>query len=313
MSFHEIQFPTNLSYGSSGGPEFRTDILVVNSGREERICKWSQPRRKYNVSYALRSYTDLNAVKTFYMARSGALHGFRFKDWNDYTGVAQTIGVGDGSTTTFQLVKRYTSSYFNRVRYIKKPVTGSVAIAFNGVNQPSGWTVSVITGVVTFSSAPAVSIVITATYEFDVPVRFEESDILSISHEDFGSGAVPSINVFEIPNEEEQVQDYHSGGGQWRDLLVSADTFTSICPTYGFAIRHDNPNDKDMRLPDIAKIPTGGPIMSITHGGNCNLVDPNNNLVHAAPANNNFDLLVGINRDGEKVWLLAGEEVNDVP
>jgi len=36
MSFHEVRFPTDLSFGSVGGPERRTDIVTLTSGFEER-------------------------------------------------------------------------------------------------------------------------------------------------------------------------------------------------------------------------------------------------------------------------------------
>ena len=35
MSFHEIRFPANLSFGSVGGPERRTDIVTLANGFEE--------------------------------------------------------------------------------------------------------------------------------------------------------------------------------------------------------------------------------------------------------------------------------------
>ncbi len=36
MSFHDILFPTAISRGSTGGPERRTDVVVLGSGHEER-------------------------------------------------------------------------------------------------------------------------------------------------------------------------------------------------------------------------------------------------------------------------------------
>lgn len=311
MIFDEVQFPITLAYGSSGGPEFHTDILVVNSGREERICKWSQPRRKYNASYALRSYADLLVVRDFYIARSGALNGFRFKDWSDYTGTNQHIGNGNGSETAFQLLKHYISGPVSRARQIQKPVSGSVAIAFDGVDQPSGWTVSTITGVVSFSSAPAQGVAITASYEFDVPVRFEETGILGISHDDFGSGSIPSIIMVEILEDLIDFEDPHYGGGFHKDVLQARDTNVSITPLNGLAIyiEHDN-NGQIVKLPDLKKIPPGGPIMVLRHNSVYDLVDNDDNVVlSTVPDNNHFQILVGVNALGEKVWMTFGEEV----
>ena len=43
MAFIEVQFPTDISYGSAGGPEYATDVVASSSeiGRascRERVC-----------------------------------------------------------------------------------------------------------------------------------------------------------------------------------------------------------------------------------------------------------------------------------
>jgi uncharacterized protein (TIGR02217 family) len=40
MSFEEIQFPTDISYGATGGPIFLTDVVATVSGHEQRNSKW---------------------------------------------------------------------------------------------------------------------------------------------------------------------------------------------------------------------------------------------------------------------------------
>ena len=84
---------------------------------------------------AIRRADDLAAVVAFFEARNGRLHGFRFKDWADFKSCLpsqtpgptnQPIGTGNGSTTQFQLTKRYTSGAQFWTRAITKPVAGSV-------------------------------------------------------------------------------------------------------------------------------------------------------------------------------------------
>lgn len=41
MSFHDVRFPTKISLRSSGGPERRTEIVVLGSGHEERNARWA--------------------------------------------------------------------------------------------------------------------------------------------------------------------------------------------------------------------------------------------------------------------------------
>ncbi|MET4130088.1 DUF2460 domain-containing protein [Roseovarius sp. MBR-6] len=162
MAFHEVRFPDNISRGARGGPERRTQIVELASGDEKRNASWANSRRRYDVAYGIRRADDLAAVVAFFEARNGRLHGFRFKDWGDHKSCLpsgtpsptdQTIGTGDGTTTAFQLVKRYTSGAQSWTRAIAKPVAGTVRIAISGVEQPSGWSVDTATGVVTFGTA----------------------------------------------------------------------------------------------------------------------------------------------------------------
>ena len=41
----------------------------------------------------------------FFHARRGRAYGFRLKDFSDFTMAEQSIGTGDGSTATFQLIR----------------------------------------------------------------------------------------------------------------------------------------------------------------------------------------------------------------
>ena len=58
MSFHEVRFPTEISRGAEGGPERRTDIVVLGSGYEERNSRGADSRRSYNAGYGVKSVDD---------------------------------------------------------------------------------------------------------------------------------------------------------------------------------------------------------------------------------------------------------------
>lgn len=206
MSFHEVRFPTAISFGARGGPMRKTVVVEAVSGAEERNSLWANSRRKWDAGYGVKSLDDLNAVIEFFEERRGRLHGFRWRDRTDWKSCAplqtpafddQQIGIGDGVTTTFQLIKTYGSVHAPWARTIAKPVSGTVLIGIGGVNQASGWTVSSATGIVTFSVAPSSLAVVTAGYEFDVPVRFD-TDFLDIDEINFGAGRAASIMIKEI-------------------------------------------------------------------------------------------------------------------
>lgn len=208
MAFHEIQFPTGVSKGSSGGPRRVTDVVTLRSGFEQRNTIWSDSRRSYNAGLGLQNLRDLYVVLEFFEARRARLHGFRWKDWADYkstdpiSAVANTditLGVGDTSTTGFQLIKTYSDSGGSYTRTIKKPIAGTVVVALDGVAQTEGvdYTIDITTGVVTMSSAPGGGVTVSAGFEFDVPVRFDQDQIM-VNVEQFNAGAIPDINILEI-------------------------------------------------------------------------------------------------------------------
>tara|TARA_R110002073_G_scaffold303806_2_gene472286 strand:+ start:4835 stop:5461 length:627 start_codon:yes stop_codon:yes gene_type:complete len=206
MAFHEIRFPDNISRGARGGPQRRTQIVELASGDEERNASWADSRRRYDAAYGVRRADDLAAVTAFFEARAGQLYGFRWKDWADYKSCLPSgtpgaedllIGLGDGAETAFRLVKIYASGAQSWTRTIAKPVAGTVLIALDGAPQANGWTVNTTTGIVTFDSPPGNGVVITAGFEFDVPVRFDTDELpLTLDIERLGS--IASIPLIEI-------------------------------------------------------------------------------------------------------------------
>ncbi len=205
-AFHDVRFPLGVSFGSTGGPEWRNEIVTLTSGMEKRNARWAHSRRHFDAGTGLRSLDDLRQVLAFFEARRGSLHAFRFRDPFDFSSAIgsappkatdQRIGVGDGAKVSFQLVKHY-ESYD---RPITRPVAGSVLVATNGVTLPEGesFTVDHATGTVTLSPdyVPAPGAIITAGFLFDVPVRFD-TDRLTASIASFQAGEIPSIPIIEV-------------------------------------------------------------------------------------------------------------------
>ncbi|WP_298862459.1 DUF2460 domain-containing protein [uncultured Sulfitobacter sp.] len=208
MNFHEVQFPTDLSFGALGGPQRRVDVVTLANGYEERNTPWAHSRRVYDAGLGLRSLDDVEAVIAFYEARFGQMFGFRWKDWSDFKSgkpsVAinrqdQQIALGDGVTTEFQLIKSYRSGGHIYKRPITKPVKGSVLVAVEQDDKLEAvdYVVNDISGVITFKDAPDPDTRVFAGYEFDVPVRFD-SDSLLTNIASFNAGQVPDIPVREV-------------------------------------------------------------------------------------------------------------------
>jgi uncharacterized protein (TIGR02217 family) len=208
MTFHEIRFPANLSFGSLGGPERRTDVVTLANGFEERNTPWAHSRRRYDAGVGLRSLDDVETLIAFFEARRGQLHGFRWKDWSDYRSCRpsqkvspfdQPIGRGDGVTTVFALSKTYLSGLQDYVRPVIKPVAGTVLVALAGDPKVESveFDVNSATGLINFVSPPDSGVLITAGFEFDVPVRFD-TDRLQTSVGAFQAGEVPNVPVIEV-------------------------------------------------------------------------------------------------------------------
>lgn len=206
--FHEVRFPFPLARGAAGGPERRTDIVTLGSGREERNSPWAHSRRRWNAGPGVKTLADLETLIAFFEARRGQLYGFRFRDPVDWKSCAlaatpgpldQPLGTGDGETTEFQLVKSYASGGEAYDRPIVKPVADSVRVAADGSELVAGtdFTADPETGIVTFTSVPDEGAVLTAGYEFDVPVRFDVPQ-LAISLDAFGAGDAPDVPVVEL-------------------------------------------------------------------------------------------------------------------
>jgi len=195
--FHEVRFPDAIAYGATGGPEYLTDIVILQSGFEQRNQSWDNARARYDVSTGIKNRTQAAEVISFFRARKGRAYGFRFKDWSDYRVTGQLIGTGNGTQTVFQLTKTYASGSEQEIRPLKKPVSGTVKVYKDAVLQSSGVAVDHATGIVTFSTAPATGVLITADSEFDVPVRFD-TDRLAIriqSHELFVWDQIPLVEI----------------------------------------------------------------------------------------------------------------------
>ncbi|MDZ4095840.1 MAG: DUF2460 domain-containing protein [Paracoccaceae bacterium] len=208
MTFHEVRFPANLSFGSVGGPERRTEIVTLTNGFEERNTPWAHSRRRYDAGVGLRSLDDVEALIAFFEARRGQLFGFRWKDWADFKSCRasqmiapgdQIIGVGDGVNRVFPLTKTYRSGEETYVRPIVKPVFGSVRVALAGDPKVESleFSIDVTTGLITFAAPPDPGVVVSAGFEFDVPARFD-TDRIQTSVASFKAGDVPSVPVVEL-------------------------------------------------------------------------------------------------------------------
>lgn len=150
------------------------------SGKETRIADWSFPRHLWSLSYdflrqgdfAGAAYGEFAALAGFFNLRQGGFDSFLYADPDDHQATGQEIGVGDGATTSFQLVRGFGG-------YAEPVLAPNVvsAVYLNGVAQSAGaYTVNgwgaALPGTLVFNAPPGAGVAITADYTFYFPCRF---------------------------------------------------------------------------------------------------------------------------------------------
>ncbi len=191
QAFDDVLFPLALGAEVEVTPGFSTAIVTGAGGREQRNAAWAEARTGYDAGPGVRSEADIAVLLAFFRARMGPARAFRLRDPFDSAGADQLLGVGDGATRRFALVK----AYGEQTRRITRPVAGSVAVRVGGAAtqawtlEPGGWVV--------LDAAPVAGVAVRADYRFDVPVRFAE-DKLSVSAATFGAGRAASVPLVEV-------------------------------------------------------------------------------------------------------------------
>ncbi len=201
-SYDDVLYPLAMSYGSSGGPTFKTSVLAGDSGFEVRKSHWSQALLKLDLAHTVGSQQDLFWLLSFFRARYGRARAFKVRDWSDFSTAVDGFSAASPidqptfqlTPTTFQLQKTYSAPGeifpVNRKICIPDPDTLQVAV---GGQIASGWTLNPL-GVISFTSPPNGQV--TAGFEFLVPMRFDADD-LAISLDAYlsGSAHVPVMEV----------------------------------------------------------------------------------------------------------------------
>lgn len=194
QAFHEVRIADCFSLGAVGGPGFSTTIAEMASGFEQRNVNWSVVRHRFDVARTIKNNADFATLLAFFYCRRGKACGFRFKHWADYT-FDNRVGTGTGAQQSIQLYKRYDDNSGNPFdRPLKKIVSGSYTVYFDGVAQTEGSPsfVNVNTGILTCNAGGGA--VIRVAGQFDVPVRFD-IDLAQISTD----GPIDFHNWQQIP------------------------------------------------------------------------------------------------------------------
>lgn len=173
-----------LGWNVVRNPTFNTEIQESLAGREVRIQNYQNPIWEWTLTYeyllndpSSRDETDLTPLETligFFVSRGGQFDDFLLNESDltqrlgDSIYSGQPIGTGNGTTTTFQLVRNVGGF----LESCQNPANQTALVYVNGVPKVQGTDYTISNGLVTFTSAPAAAASITADFTFLHRVRF---------------------------------------------------------------------------------------------------------------------------------------------
>jgi uncharacterized protein (TIGR02217 family) len=169
-----------LAWSVTKSPTFQTRIQRAVSGRELRALDYPYPLWQFTLVFDFlrdnpaAGFDELRTLMGFFMLCQGAFGTFLFPDPSDDRVSGQQIGTGDTLRTVFQL-QRTMGKTLPGGGFLEPIVAPNVinAVYFNGIVQdPAGYSVDSMTGLVTFNIAPGSGLIITADYSYYFRCRF---------------------------------------------------------------------------------------------------------------------------------------------
>lgn len=198
MTFRNMRFPTNIKSGAVGGPRYDSDVVTVNSGFESRNENWADARCEYAVERGLISEELRVDLIAFFRRCKGRVHSFRFKDWSDYTVLSGEGVLRQLTSTTYQLVKRYTTDDGTDDRDITLPYEVVVRDSSTTLILGVHYSIALLTGIITVIDPNSPPVTPDSwTGKYDVPCRFD-TDRLQLVAETVGFFVSQSIPIVEI-------------------------------------------------------------------------------------------------------------------
>ena len=169
-----------IAYGFEGGPNFATQIIQLQNGREKRNALWAQAKHRYSASFLNISSEAYKELKRLHLVCRGQLHAFRFNDpLDNHVEDIENFAQGDGTTRSFQLSKTSVIDGVSYTRGIYAPIDNDDFEVYINNVLTNQYTLDADRGIITFTgtNAPQIGDVIGWRGYFDVWVRFEQDDL----------------------------------------------------------------------------------------------------------------------------------------
>ena len=177
-------FPTLAGQGWSvhKKPTFSTIVAGHVSGREVRDALYLNPIWQFELSFEGLDSTasgqygglgaqSLQALMGLFLKCQGQYGTFLYVDPSDNAAINQSLGTGDGTTTTFTM-SRALGGFVEPVGW----VTSVSSVSVGGVVGATGWSVATPNSLI-FATAPAAGAAISASFSYAYLCRFDADDI----------------------------------------------------------------------------------------------------------------------------------------
>lgn len=171
-----------LAWDSVRTPIFKTGVQEAVSGKESRNSYTAYPTFQFDLQYEfLRnniSVSEMKALAGLFSSMRGRWDTFLYSDPTYNTVVDEPFGVGDGTTTQFQLTATFQNAGGPGLPELIQNLNGTAVIKKATVVQAQPAACSIgATGVVTFVTAPAAAAALTWSGSFYYRCRFLEDKL----------------------------------------------------------------------------------------------------------------------------------------
>ncbi len=196
----------NISgYSTHKKPTFKTLIQSPKSGREVTRFQQIYPLWEFELTFEIlrdqtqnqipfppvRGFTDLQTLSAFWIELGPQFGLFAYEDPTDFTKVGQLIGIGDGVTSVFNIVRTFGTGAFytidEPIGILDIRIGHTLVVYINGsvLTQPGNWWIGESLRTIHFSAPPSPDWVITMDFDFFYLCRFIDD---ALEMEEFMTG-----------------------------------------------------------------------------------------------------------------------------
>ena len=186
------RFPEWVGRGYRRTERMARTVVEARGGRRQTILHRSRPQRLYEVDLTACDAAERSELEGFLRSALASGRRFGFRDWQEFEAGARledggsvthlgpaAVGTGDGVRTAFQLGVT-TSSGGVDVFLPCRPILAGLKVYLGGIEQPSGFSVDLSLGILTFSAPPAAGVAVGWSGLYDVLCELAEGEVETV-------------------------------------------------------------------------------------------------------------------------------------